>query len=90
MKNFNNEPSRQEPGHYFTDGLAPPFIKTMKKLLHRFILWINIESVLSEFSRDTRHVRRLPCKDVSVLTDELDERAFLFWIQVSTDTELLG
>ena len=37
----------------------------------------------------TRHVRRLPCKDVPVLTDELDERAFLFGIQVSTDADRL-
>ena len=36
------------------------------------------------------HVRRLPCKNVPILTDELDERAFLFRVQVGTDSELLG
>ena len=46
--------------------------------------------LLSEFSRYTWHVGRLPCKDVLILTDELDERAFLFGIQVGTDSELLG
>ena len=50
----------------------------------------NIESVLGEFPRDTQHVRRFPCEDVPILTDELDERAFLFGIQVGTDSELLG
>jgi hypothetical protein len=46
--------------------------------------------VLSEFPRYTWHVRRLPRKDVPVLTDELDERAFLFRIQGSADAKLLG
>ena len=90
MKDFDNKPDRQEPGHLLTNGLPPLFIKPQKELPDRLKLRINIESVLSEFSRHTRHVRRFPCKDVSVLTDELDERAFLFWIQVGTDDELLG
>ena len=29
-------------------------------------------------------------QNVPILTDELDERAFLFGIQVGTDSELLG
>ena len=90
MKNFNDETYRQEPGHFFTNGLTPLLIEAMKELLDRLNLRINIKSVLSEFPRYTWHVRRLPCKDVPVLTDELDERAFLFGIQISTDTELLG
>ena len=90
MKNFNDEPSRQEPGHFLTNGLTPLFIESPKKLLDRLKFWINIESVLSEFSQYTSHVRRFPCKDVWVPTDELNECAFLFRIQVSTDTELLG
>ena len=59
-------------------------------MLYRFILGINIKSVLSEFPRYTWHVRRLPCKNVPILTDEIDERAFLFRVQVGTDSELLG
>ena len=46
--------------------------------------------MLSEFSRCTWHVRRFPCKDVPVLTDELDERAFLFRIHIGTNGELFG
>ena len=89
MKNFNNKPGRQEPGHFLTDSFAPLIVKLPKKLPNRLKLWINIESVVSEFSRYTWHVRRFPCKDVPVLTDEPDERAFLFWIQINTDAELL-
>ena len=65
-------------------------LKMVEKLLDRFKLGIDIKSVLSEFPRYTWHVRRFPCKDVPVLMDELDERAFLFGIQVGTDSELLG
>ena len=90
MKNFNDESSSQEPGHLFTDGLAPLFVKMTTELLDRFKLWINIRSVLSDFPRYTWHVKRFSCKDVPVLTDELDERTFLFRIQISTDAKLLG
>ena len=90
MKNFNDKPGCQESGHFLTDSFASFFIEPAKKLLDRFKLGINIKCVLSEFPRYTWHVRRFPCKDVSVLMDELDERAFLFWIQVSADANQLG
>ena len=90
MKHFNDKPSSQQPGYLFTNCLASFLVKATKKLLDRFKLGINIESVLSEFPWYTWHVRRLPCKDVPVLTDELDEHAFLFWIQIGADAELLG
>ena len=90
MKNFNDKPCCQEPGYFLTNGLTPLLIESPKKLLDRLKLWISIKSVLSEFPRYTWHVKRLPCKNVPILTDELDERAFLFGIQVGTDSELLG
>ena len=90
MKDFDNKPGHQEPGHLFTNGFPPLFIKPSKELPDRLKSRINIESVLSEFSRYTWHVRGLPCENVLILTDELDERTFLFRIQVGTDAELLG
>ena len=90
VKNFNDEPGRQEPGHLFSNRLAPFLVKPVKILLDRFCLWVNIKMVLSEFSRHTRHVRRFPCEDVPILTDEFDERAFLFGIQTRPNGELLG
>jgi hypothetical protein len=41
--------------------------------------------VLGQFSRDSRHIRRLPCEYVSVILQEPDERAFLFVIQAGAD-----
>ena len=90
VKDLHNKPCCQEPGYLLTDGLASLFIEAAEKLLDWLKLGIDIESVLSEFPRYTWHVRRLPCKNVPILTDELDERAFLFGIQVGTDSELLG
>ena len=90
MKHFNDKPSSQQPGYVFANCLASFLVEAMKKLLDRFKLGINIKSVLSEFPRYTWHVRRLPCKNVPVLTDELDECAFLFWVQICVDAELLG
>jgi hypothetical protein len=38
--------------------------------------------MLGEFSGYTSHVRWLPCEDVPVLMEELDDRAFLFGGQI--------
>jgi hypothetical protein len=38
--------------------------------------------MLGEFPGYTSHARWLPCEDVIVLTEELDERAFLFGGQI--------
>jgi len=90
MKNFDNKPSSQQTGYLFTYSLTSLLIETAEELPDRFELRINVECVLSEFPLYTWHVRRFPCKDVPILTDELKERAFLFGIQVSADAELFG
>src|SRR3954464_5489822 len=46
--------------------------------------------MLGKFPRYTFHVGRLPGKDVPVLTEELDESAFLFGIQVRPNGGGLG
>ena len=38
--------------------------------------------MLGEFRRDTRHVLGGPCEDVAILTEEIDELAFLFAVEV--------
>ena len=44
-----------------------------------------MQFVLGEILRNTRHVLWGPCKDVSILTEEVDELAFLFTVQVCTN-----
>jgi hypothetical protein len=48
-------------------------------------LGVDLQFVLGQFSRDSRHIRRLPCEYVSVILQKLDECAFLFVIQTRTD-----
>jgi hypothetical protein len=46
--------------------------------------------VLGQFSRDSRHIRRLPCEYVSVILQKPNERAFLSVIQARTDDSSLA
>jgi hypothetical protein len=57
----------------------------MQLLSDRPRLGIDLQFVLGQFSRDSRHIRRLPCEYVSVILQKLDERAFLFVIQARVD-----
>ena len=50
-----------------------------------FHFWVDSQTVLSQPPGNTRHVRRFPCKDVPVLTEELDERFFLFGVECCRD-----
>ena len=57
----------------------------MQLLSDRPRLGIDLQFVLGQLSRDSRHIRRLPCEYVSVILQKLDERAFLFVIQAGAD-----
>ena len=46
--------------------------------------------MLGEFPRYTRHVFGRPCEDVPVLTEEFDELAFLFGVEVGPHGDELG
>src|SRR3954467_955453 len=54
-------------------------------MLDRLASGSDVKLVLGEFPRYSRHVLRGPCKDVPVLTEELDELAFLFAAQSGPD-----
>jgi hypothetical protein len=41
--------------------------------------------VLGQFSRDSLHVRRLPCEYILIVFQELDEHAFLFVVEAGAD-----
>jgi hypothetical protein len=59
-------------------------------LLDGLGLWVQIEFMLNQFRRDSRHVSRLPCKDVHVLLEEFDKREFLFGFQCVAYVSNLG
>src|SRR4051812_6706400 len=49
-----------------------------------------MKGVLGEFPRDTWHVFGAPCENVPILTEEIDERAFLFAVQAVSDQDELA
>jgi hypothetical protein len=57
----------------------------MQLLSNRACLRIHLQFVLGQFSRDSRHIRRLPCEYVSVILQEPNEGTFLFVIKAGTD-----
>ena len=46
--------------------------------------------VLGVLPRDTRHVLRGPCEDIPILTEEVDELAFLFAVEAGTYDNVLA
>jgi hypothetical protein len=55
--------------------------ETSKSFLDRLGLWVQMEFVLNQFPRDSRHVSRHPCEDVSIALEKFGESEFLFGIQ---------
>jgi hypothetical protein len=49
-----------------------------------------MQFVLNQFSRNSRHVSRLPCEDVPIFLEKFDEREFLFGIQIVAYVSNLG
>jgi hypothetical protein len=60
------------------------------QLSNRPRLGIDVQFVLDQLSRDSRHIRRLPCEYVSVILQKLDERTFLFVIQARANDGILA
>jgi hypothetical protein len=50
-------------------------------LLDGLGLQVQMQFMLNQFPRNSRHVSRLPCEDVPIFLEEFDEREFLFGIQ---------
>jgi hypothetical protein len=53
--------------------------ETMQLLLDWSCLRIYFQFVLGQFSQDSWHVHRLPCKYILVVLQELDEHASQNW-----------
>jgi hypothetical protein len=59
-------------------------------LTHRPGVGVDLQMVLDHLPGDPRHLRRLPCKHVSICLEEGDEREFLFFTQISRYASSLG
>jgi hypothetical protein len=54
----------------------------LAKFLDRLGLRVEMYFVLYQFPRNSRHISRLPCKDIPIFLKEFDKRGFLFGVQV--------
>jgi hypothetical protein len=52
----------------------------VESLLDGLSLWVEMKFILNQFSRNSRHVSRLPCEDVPIFLEEFDERKFIFGV----------
>jgi hypothetical protein len=59
--------------------------KASEMLLDRFRTLIDVDSVLSQLSRDTWHVGQFPSEDIFIVPEKIGEREFLCWRELSTD-----
>jgi hypothetical protein len=61
-----------------------------ESLLDGLGLRVEMQFMLNQFPRNSRHVSSLRCKDVPNFLEEFDEREFLFGIQVISHMSNLG
>ena len=76
-----DELSSQKPSHLLANGLPLLDGGPSKMFFDWFHFWIDSQAMLGQSPGNTWHVRRFPCEDVLVLTEELDERFFLFGVE---------
>jgi hypothetical protein len=75
---FPYEPYCQELGDLFVDGLALFFVEAVELLGEWSGRQLDVLGVLGDFYWDPQHVNGFPGKDVTVVLEEVDDRAFLF------------
>jgi hypothetical protein len=66
------------------------FCKSLELFLDRSSGLVDFKSILNQLPRDSRHIGRTPCEDVSVFPEEASEREFLLGVEVVPDEDFLG
>jgi hypothetical protein len=79
---LSDELDGQESRYLLANRLALLGGRSSKVLFDGLHRRVDMESMLGQLRGNTRHVRRLPCEYVPVLTEELDELAFLLLSRV--------
>ena len=87
---LSNESCCQEFGDLFTYGPTPLIIKAMQALLSGLQAQDEAQCVLGDVPRYARHVRWLPCEDITIGVQEVDELAFLFGRELGPDPHRLA
>ena len=87
---LSDESSYQEFGDLFAYGPVPLIVEVAQALLGGLRAWDEAQCMLSDPPWYARHVRRLPCKDIAVVVQEVDELVFLFGQELGPDPHCLG
>ena len=88
MKYFNQEPGSQKYCEMLHDGSSSLIREAPSRLLHRLRVRPDKQGVLSQFPRDTLQIVIRPRKGIPILTEEVDDLAFLFVVQVAANDDL--
>ena len=70
------------------DGSSSCTQEAPSRLLHRLRIRPNKQRVLSQLPRNTLQIITRPRKGIPILTEEVDELAFLFAIQVAANNDM--
>lgn len=84
------ESGRQKLPDLFADGLVLFFIKTSEPMGDRPGHRLDVQIVLGDLPWDSKHICRLPGKDVTVVPEEDDERTFLLVREHRSDSNASG
>jgi len=89
MIHFLDESGRQNLRNLLADG-STLLVEAAQSLLHRLGVWPDLQGMLGDFPWNAWHVQGFPRKDVSIDTEEVNERAFLFGEKRDADLEHLA
>jgi hypothetical protein len=90
MEYLFDEPCSHQLVYLLAYGSALFFVESTQRLLHGSGSSSDIQRVLDDIPRYARHVRGTPCKNLSVRAEKVDERCFLFGVELGADPDLLG
>jgi hypothetical protein len=85
MKYLLDEPGLQQLVDLLPDCPTLLLVEAAQSLLHQFGVSPDLQGMLDDIPRDSRHVRGTPCKYVTVHAEKVDEHGFLFGVEGGAD-----
>jgi hypothetical protein len=90
LRHLFDEPCNHQLVDLLAYGSALFFVESAHWLLHGSGSSSDIQRVLDDIPRYSRHVRGTPRKNLCVHAEKVDEHCFLFGVELGADPDLLG
>jgi hypothetical protein len=90
MEYLFDEPCSHQLVDLLAYGSVLFFVESAQRLLHGSGSSSDIQRVLGDIPRYTRHVRGTPRKNLGVREEKVDEHCFLFGVELGANLDLLG